>query len=190
MVKLSWLQLWLGAFVIVSWLCGVGHAAQRTEETTGRIASPDDQLRAVVITLAPNTDYGNGESRVEMRDRSGKLLSVKDFSSSDSNHGEAVVDTGWTDDSQFFVFSLASSGGHQPWQSPVWFYSRRERKFREVSEMLGGRPILQLDAPTFQVIAPHSVKVTTWTRPGLDEKNNVTVVVDLAAPAPSASPTP
>jgi hypothetical protein len=186
----GWLLSWLGALVIASVFTGIAHATQRKEHRTGIIASPDDKLRAVMIALEPNNDYGNEESRVEIRDGTGKLLSVKDFSSSDSNHGGLVVDTEWTADSKFFVFSLESSGGHQPWQSPVWFYSRSDRKFREIYDLLGGRPVLQLDAPPFQIVEPDSVKVTTWTRPGLGEKDNVTVVVNLAAPRPSAYPTP
>ena len=178
------LQLGLGAFVIAIGLGGVGHATQRKEERAV-VASPDNQLRAILITLDPRTDHGGDESRVEIRDRSGKLLSVKDFSSSDSNHGGVVAKDDWTPDSQFFVFNVESSGGHQPWRSPVWFYSRRDQKFREISELLGGRPVLEVSALPFEIIAPHSVRVTTWTRPGVDSKNEVTLVVDLIGPAPT-----
>ena len=189
-MKLFWLQLGIGAFVIASGLVGRAHLTQRKELGTKSITSPDGQVRAVLITLAPTTDYGGEESRVEIRDQTSKLLMVKDFSSSDSNHGGVIGDAEWTPDSQFFVFNVESSGGHQPWQSPVWFYSRIDRKLHEILDMLGGRPVLQLEPPPFQIIAPHSVRVTTWIRPGLEPENEVTLVVDLASPAPSASPTP
>lgn len=159
-------------------------SAQRTERIARQLDSPDAQLRAVIVALAPSTTYGGEESRVEIRDRKDKVLAAKDFSSSDSNHGEAVDTAKWTPDAQFFVFNVSSSGGHQPWQSPVWFYSRKEQRFRELSNLMSNRPVLSDDEGVFQIIPPHSVKIATWKnppQPGQSEPDEITVVVDLAA---------
>ena len=166
------------------------YAAQRAEKVAHKIDSPDGQLRAVLIAIAPNTNYGSEESRVEIRDRINRLLSLKDFTSTDSNHGEIIDNSEWTPDSQFFVFSTSSSGGHQPWQSPVWYYSRKEQRIRELSELFDHRPVLSDDGPVFEIIAPHSVKITTWKKPRLHEGDNVTLILNLAGSAPSGATTP
>ena len=43
-------------------------------------------------------------------------------------HGYGVTKAVWTPDSHFFVYSLESSGGHEAWHSPVWFYFRKEQE--------------------------------------------------------------
>ncbi len=178
-------------FLVVAVLTsGAAFAARRKEIGSTNIVSGDEQLGATLVTVAPNTIYGGDESRVEIRDSNGNLLARKDFTSNDSSHGGQVGDFGWTPDSQFFVFSIVSSGGYQPWRSRVWFYSRERREFDEIDDLLGGRPVLQLDGTPFQIIAPHMVRVTTWTKPPLVRENEETVVVDLAQPVPMAAATP
>ena len=49
-----------------------------------------------------------------------------------------VVRTAWTPDSQFFVYTLTSSGGHQPWYCPTLFYSRRKNAVRLLDDYVGG----------------------------------------------------
>jgi len=105
-----WLQLTLGAFfLLIGTACACG-STQRAERTASQIESPDGELHAELIAIAPNTDYGGKESRVEIRDRSGKLVTLKDFSSPDSNHGELAEGAAWTPDSQFFVLMLYHRG--------------------------------------------------------------------------------
>jgi len=50
------------------------------------------------------------ESRIEFRSAVDDFLCALDYSSEDSEHGFGVVKAGWTADSQYFVFSLTSSG--------------------------------------------------------------------------------
>jgi hypothetical protein len=38
-------------------------------------------------------------------------------------------------DSQFFVAGTVSSGGHQPWASPIWVYSRESNQIRNLAKM-------------------------------------------------------
>jgi len=49
----------------------------------------------------------------------GAVLATKGFKSPDGEHGRNVQKTEWSPDSQFFVFSTASSGGHSPWHWQV-----------------------------------------------------------------------
>jgi hypothetical protein len=83
-----------------------------------RFSSPDGKLVAVVIHVGKEAGLGNYDSRVELRTKEGSLCS-KDYSSNDSEHGYAVAKAAWTADSQFFVYSLQSSGGHSLWHTPV-----------------------------------------------------------------------
>src|SRR5438132_6956393 len=73
--------------------------------------SPDQQLRACVLSVGTHPNPPFNESRVEIRNMKGSALATKDFKSPDGEHGRNVQKSGWSPDSQFFVFSTASSGG-------------------------------------------------------------------------------
>jgi hypothetical protein len=75
------------------------------------------------------------ESRVEIRAGPGYVLASKDYSSPKGANGYHVVQAEWTRDAQFFVFSLASSGGHSPWQLPIEVFSRERNAFFKFSDM-------------------------------------------------------
>ena len=76
-------------------------------------ASPDHALHAVVlpvdVSLYATPDM---ESRVVIRNTKGDTLTSKDYSSPRGANGYYVVNARWSPDSQFFVFSMSSSGGH------------------------------------------------------------------------------
>jgi hypothetical protein len=71
----------------------------------------------------------------------GALLATKDFKSPDGEHGRNVQKMEWSPDSQFFVFSTASSGGHSPWHWQTYFYDRKQKLFKEVDDLTG--PIIK-----------------------------------------------
>jgi|ERR1044071_9115189 hypothetical protein len=110
----------LFAFVVLS----VAVAASAGERRT--YLSPDKTLSAVVIPVGEGEE--RRENRVEIREAGGKLLLAKSFVSRDGEHGYIVSRAAWTPDSRFFVFSVYSSGGHQPWNFPTYFYYRADRK--------------------------------------------------------------
>jgi hypothetical protein len=87
--------------------------------------SPDKALRATVlpvdVSLYATPDM---ESRVVIRTTKGDTSTSKDYSSSRGANGYYVYQAKWLPDSQFFVFSIASSGGHSPWSYPMMVYSR------------------------------------------------------------------
>lgn len=115
--------------------------------------SPDDTLYALVIPVG-NKISEVSESRIEMRTGDGKFVLGKDYSSTDGSHGWVLDNVSWTPDSNFFVYNMHSSGGHQPWHAPIDFFSRRDNKVLSLDEYVG-----TVTDPNFQVVAPDVVKV-------------------------------
>jgi hypothetical protein len=139
-------------------------------------ASPDGTLRAVVfpvdVSLYATPDM---ESRVVIRTSKGDTLTSKDYSSPRGTNGYYVVNAKWSPDSQFFAYSMSSSGGHSPWSFPMMVYSRQKNRIAGLSDMIDGKPTVSAD---FHFTGPHTVAASTWKQPGsLDDK--VTVTVDL-----------
>jgi len=120
------------------------------EGSTDSYNSPDGTLGAFVVVTG-----AGGESQVEIREGSATLRTRR-FSSPDGQHGFIVQYAEWTPDSGFFVFSLASSGGHQPWHFPTFFYSRRINKIEALDAYTG--PVAD---PGFHVSAPDAISVMT-----------------------------
>lgn len=138
-------------------LLGVAAAQKNTEpRTVERYRSPDKALVAVVSsTKAPEATR---ESRVEIRLKSGELLARKNYASEDGEHGFGVTKAVWTPDSQFLVYSLESSGGHQSWHTPVKFYGRRLNKIQNLDDALND----SVTNPDFSISAPDKVRVELW----------------------------
>ena len=116
--------------------------------------SPDHQLRACVVEVGKFPPPLN-ESRVDIRDTSGKLVASRNFGSPKGDQGRSVVHSAWTPDSNFFVFSTRSSGGHSPWHWSTYFYSRKTNKFALLDDTIG--PVIK---PNFNVQAPDVVQAT------------------------------
>jgi len=121
-----------------------------------KLPSPDGSLVAVVTTF--HTGAASAESRVEVQTRSGKPLAEWSYRSADGEHGLGVVKTQWTPDSRYFVYSLQSSGGHQPWHSPVQYFSRKSNSFRSLEEAVNGG----VSNPEFGISAPDTVTVDLY----------------------------
>jgi len=137
--------------------------------------SPDHTLRAVVfpvdVDLHATPDM---ESRVIIRGPDAKLLTSKDYSSPRGANGYYVVRAGWSPDSQFFAYSMSSSGGHSPWSFPTWVYSRQRNLIISFNELIGGNPTVSAD---FNFSGPHTVTAATWEKAGSDKQ--IPVVVNL-----------
>jgi len=137
-------------------------------------ASPDGALRALVlavdVSLYATPDM---ESRVVIRTSKGDTVTSKDYSSPRGTNGYYVVNAKWSPDSQFFVYSMASSGGHSPWSFPMMVYSRQKKRIVEFSDIIEGKPTISAG---FHFVGPHTLVATTWKAPGaLDDKVPVTV---------------
>jgi hypothetical protein len=149
--------------------------------------SPDGALRALVfpvdVSLYATPDM---ESRVVIRTSKGDTLTSKDYSSPRGTNGYYVFNAKWSPDSQFFVYSTSSSGGHSPWSFPMMVYSRQQNRIAGFSDMINGEPTVSGD---FHFVGSHTVVASTWKRPGsLDDKAAVTVDLEeaFAKLAPSA----
>ena len=137
--------------------------------------SPDAALRALVLPVDVDLHATpDMESRIVIRTREGKLLTSKDYSSPRGANGYYVFAAKWSPDSQFFVYSMSSSGGHSPWSFPMWVYSRQKNLIADFSAMIGNNPTVSGD---FKFTGPHTISATTWEKAGSD--NKLPVSVDL-----------
>jgi hypothetical protein len=118
------------------------------------ITSPDQQLRACVLSVGRHPNPPFNESRVEIRNMKGTVLAAKGFKSPDGEHGRNAQKMEWSPNSQFFVFSTASSGGHSPWHWQTYFYDRKTRTFKEVDDFTG--PVIKRN---FKLTAPDWIEV-------------------------------
>jgi hypothetical protein len=140
------------------------------------LPAPDGAVRALVYPA--NIDlYGTPdlESLVVIRSSEGKLFNSKSYASPRGANGYYVVNAQWSPDSEFFAFSLSSSGGHSPWSFPIWVYGREKNVFADFNQMIGDNPTL---SPVFKFSGPHTLTASTWDKPG--SQNKVPVTLDLA----------
>jgi len=119
------------------------------------------------------------ESRVEVRARDGKVLATKSFASPKGANGYYVVQAQWTRDGQYFVFSLASSGGHSPWQAPMEVFSVERLGFVKFSAMIQDAPTL---TKRFALKGDSTVIATTWTDNNFEKPRRVEVDLKMAVP--------
>jgi hypothetical protein len=140
--------------------------------------SPDKTMRAVIfpadISLDTTPDM---ESRVVIRKSAGDTVTSQDHSSPRGMNGYYVFAAKWSPDSQFFAYSLISSGGHSPWSFPMMVFSRKTSAIAAFTDMIGGKPTISGD---FSFSGPHTLDATTWKQEG-DLDNKVPIKVDLAA---------
>ena len=134
--------------------------------------SPDEKLHALVYPV--DLDVHQWENRVVVSTSDGKLLTTKDHSSEGGGHGNYVETAKWSPDSQFFVYTMSSSGGHHPWYFPMEVYSRQKNIFASDDVVIGDKPVLSKD---FKFTGPHTVLVTISATAGLDKE--VPTAVDL-----------
>src|SRR5437667_5628470 len=141
----------ISAVLLSALLCG---GQKRTNSTqTEKFPSPDGTIIAFVrSTKAPEATK---ESRIELRSQDGRVLASRNYASKDGEHGHGVTKAAWTPDSQFFVYSLESSGGHQSWHTPVQFFWRSENKIISLDDALKDA----VTNPQFLLSAPDCLTV-------------------------------
>jgi hypothetical protein len=138
--------------------------------------APDKKTIASVLPVDVSlNDTPDMESRVVMQSSSGAALSSKDYSSPNGSNGYYVLNAKWSPDSEFFVYSMTSSGGHSPWSFPIAVYSVKKNAFASFGDMINGLPTL---SGAFTFSAPHTLNASTWKQPG-DLTDKVPVSVDL-----------
>jgi hypothetical protein len=139
--------------------------------------SPDKKLHATILPADVSLDVTpDMESRVVIRSVAGSTLNSHNHSSPRGANGYYVDQAQWSPDSQFFVYSLVSSGGHSPWSHPTMVYSVQANRFANLSAMIDGKPLL---SEKFQFTPPHTLTATTWKKDGAPD-DPLPVTVDLA----------
>jgi hypothetical protein len=91
-----------------------------------------DGSRVVILPIGKPSGHDDSEGRVEFYSPHSQMLCALDYSSDDGEHGFGVVKAAWTPDNNYFVFSLTSSGGHQPWHTPTLFFSVRDNSIHSL----------------------------------------------------------
>ncbi|HYL62754.1 MAG TPA: hypothetical protein VE077_09040 [Candidatus Methylomirabilis sp.] len=132
-----------------------------------------DGSRVVIVTATKSNEGAGQESAIEFYSTGKQWLCTLDYSSDDGQHGFAVAKAAWTPDEKYFVFSLASSGGHQPWHAPTLFFSVADRAVFDLDGVVKGVGISRAD---FTLQAPNTVVTEIWT----DEQTPADVAVALA----------
>jgi hypothetical protein len=141
--------LFIALFSIVS----LAAFAESSKKTATYLA-PNGSVRVSVVPAGKETGRADYESRIVFRAADNNLLCTLDFSSEDAEHGYGLVKAEWTPDSQYFVFSLASSGGHQAWHASTEFYSQRDGTVRSLDDYSKS----EITKAAFQTVAPNTVK--------------------------------
>jgi hypothetical protein len=116
------------------------------------------------------------ESRVVFRSSDGTTLTSQDYSSPRGANGYYVFHGQWSPDSQYFAFSMSSSGGHSPWSFPIKVYGVKKKLIANFSDMIGGPTV----SGQFQFSGPHTLVASTWRKPGAPD-DAIPVSVDLEA---------
>jgi hypothetical protein len=112
----------------------------------------------MVKDVRPKTTDGVIESRVEIRKRDRDVLVRQDYSSKDGEHGYVVAKAKWSPDSAYFIYVTQSSGGHQPWHSPAYIWSRNDNIVYTVADCLA--PVAD---PSFSLKAPDIITLSLNT---------------------------
>jgi len=143
------------------------------------LVSPDKTLRALVFPVDTSLNATpDMESRVVIRSSGGATLASKDYSSPRGMNGYYVYRAQWSPDSEFFVFSMVSSGGHSPWSFPIMIYGRKGSRIVSFSDMIDGRPTVSGD---FSFSGAHTLTASTWKEEGaLEDKVAVTINLEKA----------
>lgn len=126
-----------------------------------------DGSKIVVLPAGKTSGRPNNESKVKFYSRDNQRLCTLDLSSPDGEHGFGLIKAAWTPDEQYFVLSLASSGGHQPWHTPIVFYSLRDNMIRSLDSYTEGPGISQGD---FRLEAPNTVLTAVFREPRMPVK--------------------
>ena len=129
-----------------------------------RLVSPDKLLVAIIEPFQ-KTKAKTAENIISIIKSDGTMLAKMDFRSPDKEHGFVIDKIQWTADSHFLVFSTYSSGGHQSWHAPTFFFARSDNKIRSIDDLLG--PVVD---PDFEILPTNILKVLVQDKTSQREK--------------------
>lgn len=122
-------------------------------------ASPDGAL------VALNNACGEPQSEIQVWSSKKAPLYRQECPQVREGQGWGVISAAWTPDSKFFVFSTSSSGGHGPWHSPTYAYSRQDNKIFSLDDRIGA-----VGSEKFTLKTPDVVEVALYDFSTADTK--------------------
>jgi hypothetical protein len=134
--------------------------AQTASKSVSHQYLAKDGGRAVVTSVGPT-----GESHIDIYTPHLDKICSLDYSSEDASHGYVVAKASWTQDGNFFVFSLENSGGHSPWHTPIQFVSFEKYIPDSRAQVCLLDSYLDdpgITDPNFQLSAPNSVTTRVY----------------------------
>jgi hypothetical protein len=138
--------------------------------------SPDKKLLAVERRIPDAT----APSRLDLDGFTVFVCSSKDGIQRDviAQHtfpGRVVSQMRWSPDSQFLLFTTASSGGHSPWHFKTYVYCVADKSFRDVESAAGG----SIGAAEFR-FEPPDVAVLQLHQPDSDTTKPIKIALGKA----------
>jgi hypothetical protein len=141
-------------------LTTIASAASLHSTREGRVEyKTKDDSRVIIVTIKKTNYEAGQENVVEFYSPQEQKRCSLDFSSEDGEHGFGVVKAAWTPDEQYFVFSMASSGGHQAWHAPTVFFSALDKEIRSLDSFTSAAGISQ---GNFTLRPPNTVVTEVW----------------------------
>lgn len=141
-MKITWFAAALGAVLFTN----SAAQAQAVCFGTGEVASPDGQISVRITRTGRSTC---GESRIETFSADGHFLSIADYTSSDGQSGEGVVQAQWSPDSEFLVYSLSPPANRPNGHYTMAIYSRKKN---QVKLLPAGKPEFTFTADALEMI--------------------------------------
>lgn len=142
-------------FICMLFCVSTGQANQANVITS--IESPDGMFRSHITTNRKSADVPP-EFVLEVSHSGGRIAARGDYTSESGEHGLSLENAAWTPDSQFFIFTTVSSGGHMAWQYLTFFFDRRDNKIHDFNDFLP--PVAE---GSFTLKAPDIITLTIWT---------------------------
>lgn len=145
-------------------------------QTEGDYASGDGTLVARILAVK-KVLMGKYECKVQILDRAATVLLERDYSSRTGEHGLIIEMASWSPDSEFFVYSTSSSGGHQPWQSLLFIYRRSDNTILDAQDFLP--PVAH---PKFGLEEPDRISLTIWSpfKPGKGIRGSIKLPITFS----------
>ncbi|HMA50553.1 MAG TPA: hypothetical protein VKP60_12415 [Magnetospirillaceae bacterium] len=142
-MKITWFA---AAFGAVLFAASTAEAQAPVCFGSGEVASPDGQISVRITRQGRSTC---GESRVETFSADGHMLSLADYTSSDGQSGEGVVQAEWSPDSQFLAYSLSPPANRPGGHYTMAVYSRKQNK---VKLLPAGKPEFTFTADALEMV--------------------------------------
>ena len=149
-----------------------------------RYLSPDGEAESIILSVPFKATSPNWtESAIYFRDYSAEKFIFRNFASGDGEHGLFFVSGKWTPDSNYFIFTANSSGGHSPWRLRTYVYRRIQNDLLPLDEDY----IEPVVSPDFSALPPHSLKIKVMDDSLEEPTEGKWISVDLGTVFPKSA---